>query len=94
VLWVLLIISAIFARMSYNSMASTLGVGIFRTTGLIYLIGAATTIILVGFLLIFIAIILNIVAFFSIPDQLPQMAPAQSPYSSPPPSPPPATPQI
>ncbi len=44
---------------------------LFGTAALLYLIGAALTIILVGFLLIFVAQILFIVAFFSLPDQLP-----------------------
>jgi uncharacterized membrane protein len=73
VVWILLIISAVFVRMSYRSIASKLGVSMFATSGLLYLIGSALTIILVGFVLIFVSEILNIVAFFSIPDQLPQM---------------------
>jgi len=72
VVWVLLIVSAVFVRMSYGSVASKIGVPMFGTAGLLYLIGAALTIVLVGFLLIFVAEILNIVAFFSIPDQPPQ----------------------
>jgi uncharacterized membrane protein len=74
VVWILLLVSAIFVRRSYGSMATKLGVGMFRTSGLIYLIGAALTIVLVGFILIFVSLILNIIAFFSIPDQ-PTMAP-------------------
>lgn len=78
ILWVLLIISAILVRRSYDSMSKKLGVGMFATTGLIYLIGAALTIIVVGVIILFVAMILNIVAFFSIPDQqLPQQMPLQ-----------------
>ena len=68
-LWVLLLVSAIFVRRSYESVSRKLGVGMFATTGLIYLIGAALTIVLVGFVLLFVALILNIIAFFSISDQ-------------------------
>lgn len=84
-LWILLIVSAVFTRRSYRAMSTKLGVSMFGTAGLVYLIGAATTIILVGFVIIFVAIILNVVAFFSIPDQLPQWAPGQSVPSQPPP---------
>lgn len=76
VIWVLLLVSAIFVRKSYESVAKKLGVGMFGTVGLLYLIGAALTIVLVGFVLLFVAVILNIVAFFSIPDQpMPQSMP-------------------
>ena len=89
VLWVLLIVSAIFARMSYNSIASGIGVNMFRTAGLLYLIGAATTIVIIGFIIVFVAIILNIVAFFSLPDVPPQPPAGQIPpmQAPPPPSP-------
>jgi uncharacterized membrane protein len=69
VLWVLLLVSAIFVRRSYSSIGRKIGVGMFGTTGLIYLTGAALTIVLVGFVLLFVALILNAVAFFSIADQ-------------------------
>lgn len=66
--WILLIVSAIFLRRSYDSISLKLNVGMFRTAALVYLIGAALAIILVGFLVILIAQILFIVAYFSIPD--------------------------
>ena len=80
VIWVLLLVSAIFVRRSYESTATKLGVHMFGTVGLLYLVGAALTIVLVGFLILFIALILNIVAFFSIPDQpMPMQAPQPPP---------------
>ena len=42
----------------------------FKTTGFIYLLGAVLTIILVGVFLMWIAYILMIVAFFSLPDTI------------------------
>ena len=69
--WVLIVISAVFLRMSYKSVAARLNVGLFSTAALLYLIGAALTIILIGFVLIFVAQILLIVAFFSLPDTPP-----------------------
>lgn len=80
IIWVLLLVSAIFVRKSYESTAKKLGVSMFGTAGLLYLIGAALTIVLVGFVLLLIALILNIVAFFSIPDQpMPMQAPQPQP---------------
>src|SRR2546425_5699990 len=69
--WVLIVISAVFLRKSYKSVAARLNVGLFSTAALLYLIGAALTIILIGFVLIFVAQILLIVAFFSLPDTPP-----------------------
>jgi len=69
IIWVLLLASAIFVRRSYESIGKKIGIGMFGTTGLIYLIGAALTIVLVGFVLLFVALILNIIAFFSIAEQ-------------------------
>jgi uncharacterized membrane protein len=79
VVWIMLVISAVYVRRSYGSIASKLNVGMFGTAGLLYLIGAATTIILVGFLLLFVAQILVVVAFFSIPDQTPMQAAGGAP---------------
>jgi uncharacterized membrane protein len=72
VFWILFVISAIFLRKSFTSISQALNVGMFGTASMIYLIGAALTIILVGFVLIFVAQILYIVAFFSIPDKAPE----------------------
>ncbi len=83
VVWIFFLISAIFIRRSYNAIAERLGVGMFHTAALLYLIGAALIIALgLGFIVLFVASILTIVAFFSIPDQLPQpMQPSQTPMA-------------
>lgn len=65
-IWVLFLISAVFIRRSLDSTGQRVGVGLFGTTGLIYLIGAATVIIGIGLILIFVAEILLAVSFFSI----------------------------
>ena len=70
VAWVLLIISAIYLRRSYDRIAKHTNVDLFKTTGLIYLIGAATLIILIGALIILVAKIIEIVAYFSLPETL------------------------
>jgi uncharacterized membrane protein len=71
------VVSAIFIRKSYDRIGMRLNVNMFRTTGFLYLIGAVLTIIIIGLLIILIAEILQIVSFFSIPDQLPPPVPPQ-----------------
>ena len=86
ILWVCILISTIFVKRSYDTIAAKLRVDIFRTTGLLFLIGAATLIVLVGFVILIIAAILQVVAFFSIPEQLPSQPPPQQVWG--PPTPP------
>lgn len=81
VLFVFLVLSAFLIRRSLNLTSAKTRVGMFHTAGLLLLIGAFLTIVIIGFLLIFIAMILLIVAFFQIRAQ-----PAAPP--PPPPTPP------
>ena len=67
--WVFTIISAVFLKRSYERITQRLNVSAFATAGLLYLIGAALTIVLVGFLILLIALIFQVVAYFSIPDR-------------------------
>ena len=86
VIWIFYLTASIFLKRSYDTIATRLNLGSFHTAGLLYLIGAAVTIILVGIIIVFIAEILQIVAFFSIPEQTP-MGPQPMPgQMSPPPS--------
>ena len=78
VLYVFVIIAAIFFRRSLNSLSAKTGVGLFGTAGILVLIGAVLTIVLIGLLLIWIAWILVAVAFFQIKTQTAQ-APPQPP---------------
>jgi len=66
ILFIFIILTAWFYRKSLNVLSVKSGVGMFSTTGLILLIGALLTIIIIGLLLIWIAVILLAVAFFSI----------------------------
>jgi uncharacterized membrane protein len=77
VIWGTMLVSGVYFRRGFSEMGTKLHVGMFGTAGLIFLIGAATTIILVGFLLIPIALILLAVAFFSINDSTPIPATVQ-----------------
>src|SRR6266571_719730 len=85
--WVFFLVGSIFLKRSYDTVATRLNIGMFHTTGLLYLIGAALTIVFVGLIIVFIAEILQIVAFFSIPEQMP-MGPQPMPGRM---GPPPAT---
>lgn len=69
--WVAYIVSAIFLRRSFTSIASGLNVGLFTTAAFIYLIGAFLIIVFVGFLVILVAQVLQTIAFFSLPTRMP-----------------------
>lgn len=86
VIWIFYLVASIFLKRSYDSIATRLNLGTFHTTGLLYLIGAATAIIFVGFIIVFVAEILQIVAFFSVPEQMP-MGPQPMPGQMGPPPP-------
>jgi uncharacterized membrane protein len=73
VMWIVLLIGAIYLRKSYNSIAEQTNVETFKTTGTLYLVGTASIIFIVGFLIIFIARIFEIISFFSIPDNPPKI---------------------
>jgi len=79
ILFIFVVVAAIFYRKSLTTLAEKTGVGLFGTAGLLILIGAVLTIIVIGLLLIWIAEILLIVAFFWIraePTQPPPMTPS------------------
>ncbi len=79
------ILEAYFLKNSFDILADKTGVHLFRTSGLLLLIGAILTIILVGFILIFIAWILILVSFFTIPTHpMQQPAPMTVPPTPPP----------
>lgn len=71
VAWILITLGAFYLRKSYISIAEHTKVDLFKTTGLVYLIGAATLIIIIGIFILIIAKILEIVSFFSLPENLP-----------------------
>jgi uncharacterized membrane protein len=70
-MWIILIIAARFLRKGYERIADKTGTETFRSVGRWYYYGAWLMIILVGFVLILIAWILQIVAFFSLPESPP-----------------------
>jgi len=66
VLFIFAILTAWFYRRSLSLLASKSRVGLFGTAGLLLLIGAVLTIIVLGFLLIWISFLIIAIAFFSI----------------------------
>jgi uncharacterized membrane protein len=75
VLFVFVVITAVFLRKSLKLLSAKTGVGMFGTTGTIILIGAVLTIIGIGLILIWIALLLLAVAFFQIRTQQTQPPP-------------------
>lgn len=64
ILFVVAIIAMYFLRRSMNELSAKSGVGLFGTAGLLMLIGAVLTIVVIGVLIIWIGLILATVAFF------------------------------
>ncbi|MBO8173927.1 MAG: DUF996 domain-containing protein [Thermococcus sp.] len=71
IFWILFSLGSYYLKKSYELIAEYTGVDLFKTTGLLYFIGALTAIILIGLLVILVARILEIVAYFSLPEELP-----------------------
>jgi len=69
--WIFFIFSALYLKKSYNTIAEKTNVRMFRTTGLVNFIGAITLIVAIGILILLVARILEIVAYFQLPDKLP-----------------------
>lgn len=76
--WAFFLASSVFIRRSYNAIGARLNVNMFGSAGLLYLIGAATSIVGIGFLILLVAQIITAVAFFAIPET-PQLKPVTPP---------------
>jgi uncharacterized membrane protein len=70
-MWAALIVSAWFLKRGYERIAVRTGTKTFRTVGRLYFYGALLVIVLIGAILAFIAVILQIKAFFSLPESPP-----------------------
>jgi uncharacterized membrane protein len=66
VMFLFFLLEAIFLRKSFDRLAAKAGERMFETAGLLLLIGAVLTIVLVGFIILFAAWIVAAVAFFSL----------------------------
>jgi uncharacterized membrane protein len=75
ILFVFVVVTAILLRKSLGLLSAKSGVGLFGTTGILLLVGAVLTIIAIGLILMWIALLILAVAFFSIkPQQAPPPA--------------------
>jgi uncharacterized membrane protein len=84
IFWVIAVIASLFYRKSFNLIAEKTGIKWFATAGLLVFIGTITTIILIGFIILLIAGIIEIIAFFSLPDKIgPKEAPKEAPKEEP-----------
>ncbi|MEM3803732.1 MAG: DUF996 domain-containing protein, partial [Conexivisphaerales archaeon] len=85
IVWIFLIISALYVRKAYTSVGTRLNINAFKTTGTLWFWGAALTIILVGFVILFIAYIFQAIAYFSIqetPQTQTSAVPVQQPIAT------------
>jgi len=82
VIWIEAIVAAIFLKKSFDLISKKLNVSLFSTAALLYLIGAVTSIVIVGFLIMFVANILKIAAYFNIPEATTQAPSSTQPSSS------------
>jgi uncharacterized membrane protein len=69
ILWIFAIVAAILYRKSLTALSNKTGIGLFGTAGLLLLIGAVLAVIAIGFIIIWIALILLTVAFFQIREE-------------------------
>jgi uncharacterized membrane protein len=79
ILWIFLVISAFFNRRSLKMLSAKASVGLFSTAGLVLIIGAILTIVLIGLVLMWIAVLLIAIAFFQIKPQPEQPAAPAAP---------------
>jgi uncharacterized membrane protein len=70
-MWAALIVSAWFLKRGYERIAVRTGTKTFRAVGRLYFYGALLVIVLIGAILAFVAGILQIKAFFSLPKSPP-----------------------
>jgi uncharacterized membrane protein len=82
ILWVFIIVWAIFVRRSLKMLATKSSVGLFSTASLLLIIGAALTILIIGLLIMWIGVLLMTIAFFQIRPQPEQPSAAVAPPSS------------
>jgi uncharacterized membrane protein len=79
--WILSIVSTYFIKKSFEKIGEATGVDLFETAGKLYFIGSILTIIFIGTVLSLVAVIMQIVAFFSLPSAVPGKPQEASPVS-------------
>jgi len=82
VFWIFSIIAAFFARRSLKALSAKANVGLFSTAALLLLIGGFLAIAFIGFILMWIALLLIAIAFFQIKPQPEQPVATAAPSPS------------
>jgi uncharacterized membrane protein len=81
--WLALLGGGLFWRRAYSRLGRKVNVPMFATVGLLYLLGGALVIVLVGLVVLFVAYILQAVAFFSMPEEVPGLGGEAPPQPQP-----------
>lgn len=71
ILWAFLAASAIFIRRSYRRIARSLNHRSFSIVGTVYLVGAVLTIVAIGFLVLFVGMVIELIAWATLPTSRP-----------------------
>ncbi len=66
IMWIAAIIASIFVRRSLGHLSDKSSVGLFRTAGLLFLIGACLTIVFIGIILMWIVVLLLAIGFLQL----------------------------
>jgi uncharacterized membrane protein len=79
VIWIFAIIASFFVRRSLNKVTEKSTIGLFGTAGLVMLIGAVLTIVLIGVFLVWVGALLLGIAFFQLRPSEPIVVTPMSP---------------
>jgi uncharacterized membrane protein len=79
VMFIFYVLGALYFKRSFNVVSAKSGENMFNTAGLLLLVGAILTIIIIGLILMLVAWILVAIGFFSIKSAQPPSPPAQPP---------------
>ena len=78
------VLASLYYKKAMNSLSGKTGVKLFHTTGTVFFVGAILTIILIGFILIWVSFILLMISFYeSKPHEQMQQPQQQTPPSQP-----------
>ncbi len=86
IFFILTIVATILFWRSLKALSTKAKVGLFSTAGVLMIVGAVLTIILIGFIILWIGVLLLAVAFFTMKPQEPVMTAAVQPQQMPPPA--------
>ncbi|HVQ01747.1 MAG TPA: DUF996 domain-containing protein [Candidatus Thermoplasmatota archaeon] len=80
ILFAFTVIASLYYKKAMNALSGKTGVKLFHTTGTVFFVGAILTIVLIGFVVIWVSFILLMIAFYeSKPMEQMQQPPQQTP---------------